>query len=163
VTAQSQFEAPTGAFSVSGADIVRVARSFCGAKGVREAVRYRHQGRSREGVDCIGLPVCVRAELALAPMDAFGYGKRSADTEMLDYCRVNMVEVTREELQPGDILVQISGVVRHMAIVCDYPLCPNSLGIIHAWSSNRRVCECRLTAEFMATVRGCFRFPEVVI
>jgi hypothetical protein len=48
-----------------------------------------------------------------------------------------------------------------LAIVCDYPLCPNSLGIIHAWLPNRRVTECRLDDVFMQTVRGCFRFKEI--
>jgi cell wall-associated NlpC family hydrolase len=139
---------------VTGAEIVAAARGFLG-------VRYRHQGRSRDGVDCIGLPVCVRAELGLPPMDAGAYGRVSLGSEMLDYCKANMTEVARDQIQPGDILVQMSGKVRHMAIVCDYPLCPDSLGIIHAWVQNRRVCECRLTAEFMSTVRGCFRFPEV--
>jgi cell wall-associated NlpC family hydrolase len=141
-----------GAFSVSGADVVRVARSFLG-------VKYRHQGRSREGVDCIGLPVCVRAELGLVPMDSFGYAKRSEGSEMLDYCRSHMVSVDRSSLRPGDLLVQMSGVIRHIAIVGGYP--SGGLSIIHAHLPNKKVVECRLDDQFMKTVRGCFRFPEV--
>lgn len=148
-----------GAFSVSGADVVRVARTFCEIKGERAAVRYRHQGRSREGVDCIGLPVCVRAELGLPAMDESGYAKRSTGTEMLDYCRANMLAVDRSSLQPGDLLVCMQGVTRHMAIVGDYP--GGGLSIIHAHLPNRKVVECRLDDQFMKTVRGCFRFPEV--
>lgn len=145
--------APTGAISLSGADIVAEARRWIG-------VRYAHQGRSREGVDCIGLPVCVRAALGLKPMDAFGYAKRSTGTEMLDYCRANMTAVDRSAIQPGDILVQIGEVVRHMAIVGDYP--GGGLSVIHSFLPNKKVIECRLDATFMAGVRGCFRFPEVV-
>ena len=145
-------EAPTGAFSVSGADVVDVARGFLG-------VKYRHQGRSREGVDCIGLPVCVRAELGLPPMDATGYAKRTVDSEMLDFCRANMVPVDRASLQPGDLLVQMTGQLRHIAIVGDYP--GGGLSIIHAHLPNKKVVECRLDDVFMKTVRGCFRFPEV--
>ena len=138
---------------MTGAEIVRAARSFLGC-------RYRHQGRSREGVDCIGLPVCVRSELGLPSLDADpGYGRTSVAFEMLSFCKANMVEITRAELQPGDILVQMDGNVRHMAIVGDY--LHGGLSIIHAWLPNRRVTECRLGDEFMATVRGCFRFPEV--
>ena len=140
---------------MTGADVVRVARSMLG-------IRYLHQGRSRAGLDCIGLPVLVRAELGLPALDAApGYAKTSTAFEMLEFCRAHMVEVSPVELQPGDILVQIDGVGRHMAIVCDYPLCPDALGIIHAWLPNRRVTECRLDDAFMKTVRGCFRFPEV--
>ena len=137
---------------VTGADVVRVARGFLG-------VKYRHQGRSHEGVDCIGLPVCVRAELGLPAMDSFGYAKRSEGSEMLDYCRANMVSVERSSLQPGDLLVQMSGVIRHIAIVGDYP--GGGLSIIHAHLPNKKVVECRLDDQFMKTVRGCFRFPEV--
>ena len=137
---------------VTGAAVVRAARSFLG-------VKYRHQGRSREGVDCIGLPVCVRAELGLPPMDATGYAKRTVDSEMLDFCRANMVPVDRASLQPGDLLVQMTGQLRHIAIVGDYP--GGDLSIIHAHLPNKKVVECRLDDVFMKTVRGCFRFPEV--
>jgi cell wall-associated NlpC family hydrolase len=139
---------------VTGADVVAEARQWLG-------VKYRHQGRSRAGVDCIGLPAVVRAGLGLPTLDVTGYARTSTAFEMLDFCRAHMVEVTPAEIQPGDILVQIDGIGRHMAIVCDYPLRPDSLGIIHAWLPNRRVTECRLDETFMATVRGCFRFKEI--
>jgi hypothetical protein len=140
---------------VTGADIVTAARAWLG-------VRYRHQGRDREGVDCIGLPVCVRADLGLAPMDSsLDYAPLSEGTEMLDYCRAHMQEVDRTAIAPGDILVHMDGAMRHMAIVSDYAPDADSLAIIHAWLPNRRVVECRLDGEFMARVRGCFRFPEV--
>jgi len=137
---------------VTGADVVTVARGFLG-------VRYRHQGRNRTGVDCIGLPVLVRAELGLPVMDASAYARATTDTEMLDFCRANLVEVARADLQPGDILVQMDRTMRHMAIVADCVY--GGLSIIHAWLPNRRVVECRLDDYFMQTVRGCFRFPEV--
>ena len=137
---------------MTGAEIVTVARAFIGT-------RYVHQGRSTSGVDCIGLPVCVRAELGLPALDVSGYARATTDTEMLDFCRANMVEVARDQIQPGDILVQMSGTVRHMAIVADY--LHGGLSIIHAWLPRRRVIECRLDDYFMQTVRGCFRFPEV--
>lgn len=139
--------------SISGIDVVAEARTWLG-------VRYRHQGRSREGVDCIGLPVCIRGELGLPAMDVIGYARASTCSEMLDYCKANMVEVSRADLQLGDILVQMDGAVRHMAIVADCAY--GGLSIIHAWLPNRRVVECRLDDYFMQTVRGCFRFPEVV-
>lgn len=139
---------------MTGADIVRAARAWIG-------VRYAHQGRSREGVDCIGLPVCVRADLGLPALDAApGYARTSAAFEMLDFCKANMREISADQLQPGDILVQVSGNVRHMAIVGDYP--GGGLSIIHAYLPNRRVLECRIGDEFLRSVRGCFRFLEVV-
>ncbi len=137
---------------MTGAEIVTAARTFIGT-------RYVHQGRSRAGLDCIGLPVCVRAEMGLPALDVTGYARATTDTEMLDFCRANMVEVARDQIQPGDILVQTNGTVRHMAIVADY--LHGGLSIIHAWLPRRRVVECRLDEYFIQTVRGCFRFPEV--
>lgn len=151
VTDQSLWP-PIPKLPVTGADIVRVARSFLG-------VKYRHQGRSREGVDCIGLPVCVRAELGLPALDVEGYARRTTDSQMLDFCRAHMHEVQRDQLQPGDLLVCMQGATRHMAIVADYP--GGGLSIIHAHLPNKKVVECRLDDQFMKTVRGCFRFPEV--
>ena len=137
---------------MTGAEIVSVARTFLGS-------RYVHQGRSRAGLDCIGLPVCVRAELGLPELDVSGYARATTDAEMLNFCRTYMAVVARSDLQPGDILVQMNGTVRHMAVVADY--LHGGLSIIHAWLPRRRVVECRLDDHFMATVRGCFRFPEV--
>jgi hypothetical protein len=137
---------------MTGADVVTAARTFIG-------VRYKHQGRSREGVDCIGLPAMVRADLGLEALDVRGYAKVSEGFEMLDFCRTHMLEVDRASLAPGDILVQISGIMRHMAIAADYVF--GGLSIIHAWMPNRRVVECRLDDGFMLTVRGCFRFKEI--
>jgi cell wall-associated NlpC family hydrolase len=138
---------------VTGEDVVREARSFIGC-------RYRHQGRSRSGVDCIGLPVCVRAGLGLQPLDAApGYARTSEAFEMLHFCRVHMSEVDCGELQPGDVLVQVNGMNRHMAIVADY--LHGGLSIVHAWLPNKKVVECRLDDDFMAIVAGCFRFKEI--
>ena len=138
---------------MTGAEIVAVARTFLGT-------RYLHQGRSRAGVDCIGLPVCVRAELGLPALDASGYARSSASSEMLDYCKANMIEIQRADLTLGDVLVQMDGTARHMAIVADCAY--GGFSIIHAWLPSRKVVECRLDDYFMQTVRGCFRFPEVV-
>lgn len=111
-------------------------------------------------MDCIGLAVCVRADLGLPTLDAApGYARSSYAFEMLDFCRAHMVEVSASAIQPGDLLVQIDGKIRHMAIVGDYP--GGGLSIIHALLPNRKVLECRLGDDFMRTVRGCFRFPEV--
>jgi cell wall-associated NlpC family hydrolase len=137
---------------MTGEEIVAEARAWVG-------VRYAHQGRSREGVDCIGLPVCVRAALGLPELDVAGYERTATDSAMLDFCRKHMVQVAADALQPGDVLVCVNGTMRHMAIVADYLYGGHS--IIHAWLPARAVVECRLDDKFMAGVTGCFRFSEV--
>lgn len=44
--------------STTGDEVVRVAKTWRG-------VPFRHQGRDRNGVDCIGLPIVVLAELGV--------------------------------------------------------------------------------------------------
>lgn len=51
-------------------EVVRVARTWVG-------VPFRHQGRDRNGVDCVGVPIVVLAEL----------GAVERDFEILDYPR----------------------------------------------------------------------------
>lgn len=51
-------------------EVVRVARTWVG-------VPFRHQGRDRNGVDCVGVPIVVLAEL----------GAVEPDFEIQDYAR----------------------------------------------------------------------------
>jgi len=44
--------------TATGVELVRVARTWIG-------VPFRHQGRDRKGIDCIGLPIAILAELAI--------------------------------------------------------------------------------------------------
>lgn len=135
---------------MTGADVVTAARSFLD-------VRYRHQGRSRDGVDCIGLPACVRAELGLQTLDVTDYAPRATDESMLEWCREHMAAVV--DLRPGDVLVMSFGPDRHMAIVGDY--LHGGFSIIHALIGNRKVVENRFDDEYARRVIGRFRFPEV--
>src|SRR5687767_7481722 len=60
---------------ISGHEVIGVARNWLG-------VPYRHQGRSRLGVDCIGLAVVVARELDLIPagfVPPFNYTRRPRD------------------------------------------------------------------------------------
>lgn len=143
---------------MTGAEIEMEARSFIG-------VRYRHQGRSREGVDCIGLPVLVRERLGLAtPPVALNYAPLPTDEAMLDFCKLHMRAVDRGDLHPGDVVVMSIGVARHMGIVATYV--HGGLSLLHARSRHpRRVSETQFTDAWLrsegARVLGCFRFSEV--
>lgn len=138
--------------SITRAQIVAAARGWIG-------VRWKHQGRSRAGVDCIGLAVCVRADLGLDHLDAAGYGRTAEDERMLDFCRQHMRPVAMAQIQPGDVLVMAQADQRHMAIVADYP--GGGLSLVHAYAGVRSVVEMRLDAVWRARIRGAFAFPEI--
>lgn len=150
---QSTTAAPSGAVSVSGADIVTAARSYMG-------VRWLHQGRSREGIDCAGLVLKVAHELGLTEFDTADYAPQATDETMLALCSEHMQPVEFADLRPGDVVVMAYDDNRHLAFVGDYLY--GGLSLIHAYSqAPRRVVEHRFADEFTARVRGCFRFPEV--
>ncbi|HWT21692.1 MAG TPA: NlpC/P60 family protein [Variovorax sp.] len=150
-------EAPTGAFVVSGADVVAEARSWM-------AVKWRHQGRSREGVDCAGLVIKVAHELGLTEFDTADYSRQATDETMLELCREHLVEIVHAAAEPGDVAVMRFGANRHIGFFGDYP--HGGLTLIHAYSSPpRRVVEHRFNDDWLrmnrAQLIGIFRFPGI--
>lgn len=93
--------------------IVAKARSWIG-------VRWRHQGRTRHGVDCVGLIYVVGAALNLVSYDFRGYGR---DTSILDidpHLRAaGMIEhEDTSTAMPGDVILIRDRIMPvHMAIL----------------------------------------------
>lgn len=136
-------------------NVVKEARTWIG-------VKWCHQGRSREGIDCAGLVIRVAQDLGCTDFDTADYARQATDETMLELCREHLTSVDRSDLQPGDVLVMAFENQRHMAIVGDYPY-PGELSIIHAYAlAPRKVVEVRLDSTWMARVIGTFRFPEAV-
>jgi cell wall-associated NlpC family hydrolase len=137
---------------MNNADFVAEARSYIGT-------RWRHHGRSREGVDCVGLPiVCAQATRGWSTWPMPDYSATTQDETMLRMCRVHLVPVALADAQPGDIAVLGFDKQRHMAILGDYP--HGGLSLIHAYLPNRRVVECRLDAVWQSRILSVFRLPE---
>lgn len=90
------------------ADFVAEARSWVG-------VPFRHQGRSRAGVDCVGLLLVTCWALGLTTYNAKGYGSTPDVEFMRSECERLMVRST--EPQIGDVLlVRITKALTHMMI-----------------------------------------------
>jgi cell wall-associated NlpC family hydrolase len=135
---------------MTGADIVREARSFLG-------VRWRHQGRSRDGIDCCGLVIVVGRQLAYFDFDVTNYARVATDESMLGYARAHFDQIEIANMQPGDVAVMRFDPNRHMAFIGDYP--GGGLSLIHAYNKDRRrVVECRLDEVWRSRILGCFRF-----
>lgn len=134
-------------------DIVAEARTWIG-------VRWLHQGRSREGVDCAGLIIEVAQGLGLTDFDTADYARQATDESMLELCREHMTEVPQSDMQPGDVLVMRFDCNRHIGFVGDYV--HGGLSLIHAYAqAPHRVVEHRLSPDWLMRVLGCFRFPQV--
>lgn len=149
--------APSGALSVSGADVVAEARSYIG-------VKWQHQGRSRAGVDCLGLVREVGAALGLLQFDTRDYSRQATDESMLWQCRELLQPVAAGDWRAGDIPVMRFGKNRHIGFFGDYV--HGGLSLIHAFSmAPHKVVEHRFSDDWLrayqASLLAVFRFPGV--
>lgn len=94
-----------------------------------KGVRFLHQGRSRAGVDCVGLLSCAAADLGYANEvqanlrdyqrypDSTMFQRRIGD--FLTQMPYNRLQPIRKQLKPGDVMVfwvDRRGLPRHVAV-----------------------------------------------
>lgn len=135
------------------ADIVHEARTYIGTPWV-------HQGRSRQGVDCLGLASLVARSTRGYTFDVLNYAAQASDETMLRLCREHMQPVPAAGRQPGDVVVIRYGNQRHMAIVGDHPV-SGELSLIHASSIFGKVVEHRLDSRWARICIATFRLFDL--
>lgn len=120
-------------------------------------VPFRHRGRSRRGVDCIGLLVLAFADIGRTVIDRQAYGR----TPEADRLREALIEefgqpIPKDQLQVGDIVtMQWHGRPQHVGLLTDYPL--GGLALLHADSGFKRVVEHRLAPPWTRRIIEGFR------
>lgn len=121
--------------------LIACARAFLG-------VRFVHQGRNRQGLDCLGLLIASAAAAGIrlqgqCPMafDERQYSLRP-DTELLQLKLAGCLQQVNDPRVGDVVLFSILGRPQHLALVSDYPAA-NALGIIHAYAPARQVVEHR--------------------
>ena len=142
--------------TVTRDQIVAEARSWVGTPWVHQ---HRVKGRA---VDCVGLVIGVARALGLVPadFDVQGYG-RVPDGRLLALCALHMRPVSRDAMQPGDVVVvAVEHDPQHMGIVGPYP--GGRLSMIHSTSTGARgVVESRLVFSPVMQFRAAFVLPAV--
>lgn len=128
--------------------IVAAARSYIG-------VRYRHQGRNRLGVDCIGLVVLVGRSCGIEVRDVGGYARRGDGDVLVSQLESQCLRLARGAQQAGDILLLDFGSgPQHIAIMTD-------AGMVHAYAGARRVVEHRIDEMWAARIVAAYAFRGV--
>lgn len=137
-------------------DVVRVARSFLD-------VPFHHMGRSRAGMDCAGLLICVARELGFVPQD-FDVPNYlpTPDGSMMGLCGLHMTHV--DKMQAGDcVVVAMDKEPQHLGILTDYR--HGGFAIVHACNSRScvppRVIETRLMFSRAMKYVAAFKFPGI--
>ena len=134
----------------TGRDVVTAARSWVG-------VPYRHQGRSRNGVDCIGLAIVVARELGILPPETppSNYTRRPRDGALEAYVVRHCVKLEAPE---AGCMVLMRWAPRaapsHVGL-----LTPENL--IHAYAGNEKVVEHGFRAKWPPRVHSFWRFVGV--
>lgn len=129
---------------------VEAARTWLG-------VPFRHQGRTRAGVDCVGLLVCVAREMGIRARDVTGYTREAKGMGFLEHFRGQMAEVPVISAQAGDVLIFVETVYP-----CHTGILSQRHGVahlIHAHAPRRKVIEEPFAGEWRRKVRFAFRFP----
>lgn len=129
-------------------DLVAAARTYLN-------VPFRHRGRSRAGIDCIGLAILSYRDIGIELVDRQKYG-RSPERDGLREAMIEQFGPPVENIQVGDVvLMQWYQQPNHVAIVTDYPY--GGFGLIHALASSKRVIEHRLAGPWPSRIVEGFR------
>lgn len=102
-------------------EFIESARSYTG-------VRWRHQGRNRAGVDCVGLIVAGLADIGIEIEDATGYRRSPEPERFVEHIRnvTDPVEAFGALPVPGDVAV-----FREKQQPCHVGIFTEKNGIIH--------------------------------
>jgi hypothetical protein len=114
-------------------DIIACARQFIG-------VRFAHQGRTLEGLDCLGLLLISAQTVGLTvdgeEVNAFDiphYGTRPDAQLLRKKLDSHLLPIERSIIREGDVaLLKIDGLPQHLALITNYPM-HGELGMIHAY------------------------------
>lgn len=141
--------------------VIAHARSLLVAKN-GGPVKFRHQGRTLKGVDCIGVIALSFAALGYEIHDRVDYGKLPAQRKLAAAMEehfgppVHVAPVTVEQLQPGDVIAMSWGEEEaHVALVVDHP--EYRVGVVHAYKNSLRVIEHGVIQPFADKILGVYR------
>ena len=134
-------------------DIAAAARAWKG-------VRWKHQGRTRQGIDCAGLVVLVGRDLGILDYDHRGYPRDPDGTFAAHFDRA-LERIALADKQAGDVVVFTqSRLPCHCGILTERY---GELSVVHAHLTRRRVIEEPLKAAeaICGPATRCYRFPGV--
>jgi len=131
---------------------------------VQEALKWldtpwRHQGRTKRGIDCAGLIIRVGNDLGLIDYDVSHYPRDTRRDTFINHFKMNMIQKSILEKQAGDVLLFRAGIYAcHCGILHFQKTQPY---LIHAYVNYKKVVNEHLTKELCSRVTHCFRFPGV--
>lgn len=112
-------------------EFIKAARNYIN-------VPYRHQGRNRSGVDCVGLIVCAARDVGYAIPDMVGYRRAGDGVAFMNHVRKNGVEIFgATPFKSGQVAAfEQNNFPAHLGIIeVDGP----TILLIHSYAAHRKV------------------------
>jgi|WetSurSiteA1Bulk_404760.scaffolds.fasta_scaffold12247_3 cell wall-associated NlpC family hydrolase len=126
-------------------NFIQSARSFVGSP-------FKHQGRTKNGIDCIGLIIIPLNELGFFSYDNKNYKRYGFGDGLIEVIKKYCYELDSPyKLEKGDILLYSNGRSQHLAIYTG-----NS--IIHANNKIGKVVEHSLDNYWITNISKAFRY-----
>jgi len=135
------------------AQIVEEARTWLG-------VKWQHQGRTKHGIDCVGIPIMVGMVLELTTYNPIDYPRRP-DGSFLKQFDEHLIRKPVRDAVDGDVLVfSESGHVCHCGI---HTTKHGEPAVLHSHAKRRQVIEEPLTQALSVIGKPvfCYAFPGV--
>ena len=134
-------------------DIVNEARKWLG-------VRWVHQGRTRNGIDCAGLVACVGKDLGLITYDTTDYQRRPDHSKFTQYFESGGgIRKNVKDAAPGDVMI-----FREKSFPCHTAIVSTMYGqpaMIHAFVLRKMVVEELIDDNWAAKRVACFQYPNL--
>lgn len=138
-------------------NVAERARSMIG-------VPFLHQGRDRNGIDCVGFMAYVIdypfAQIPAYPRDPLNSELETAMTAA--FGPPLLLKPTIDQLREGDLCaMQYRGPIRHVGIVLNHPTLPGQLSLIHTDAVRDAVTEHILDAKWLRRIEKVWRLESV--
>lgn len=132
-------------------DIVAAARRWLG-------VPFRHQGRSRQGIDCAGLIELVGVDLGLMSRltpAQLRYARVPNPNQMRRSLESHLIEIEKDAWMTGDVLwLRVMNLPMHLAIATEHSM-------IHAYSHAGRVVENGFPSDLDDILESAWTWPHL--
>lgn len=131
-------------------DLAEAARTYLG-------VPWAHQGRTRAGLDCVGLPVLALADCGRSIADVTTYGRNPHGGQLERHLEAAFgAPIPKSEMVAGDLVaIAFRVAVRHVGIVGTYT--GGGLSLIHTDQMVGRVTEHRIDAAWLDRIKAVYR------
>lgn len=134
---------------ITNKELIEAAREY-------KDTPFKHQGRSSEGLDCVGLIVRAMKDCNYPVTDVTNYSMTPDPDLMLKIISPYLTEKPIKEKRPGDILwMRFKRNPQHVAIVTDK-------GMIHSYSVIGKVVEHGIDKVWQRRFAKCFQLNGLV-